>query len=292
MTSDPSKGQSPINIITFTTLFPNAVHGNHGVFVENWLRHLLATGEVESRVVAAVPWFPSTASVFGRYAEYARVPAVEERHGLHILHPRYSLLPKMGMSSQPALLFLACLPVLRRLAARRPFDLIDAHYFYPDGVAAAWLGRVLKTPVVITARGTDVNYIPRHALPRRQIQAAARMAAGVIAVSRALKDALIQLGVPDEKVVVLRNGVDLEMFHPGGREQARSRLGLVGPTLLSVGHLIERKAHHLVVGAMPFLPTHRLIIAGEGPERAKLEALILRLGLGDRSPAYRCPAAP
>jgi teichuronic acid biosynthesis glycosyltransferase TuaC len=272
----------PIRIVTFSTLFPNAIQPNHGIFVENRLRHLVAECDVVSRVVAPVPWFPVRAAMFGQYADYARIPATEERHGLSILHPRYPLLPKVGMTVAPVLLFLASLPTLRRLAREEDFDLIDAHYFYPDGVAATWLGRVLNKPVVITARGTDVNYIPRYRLPRHQIQAAAASAAALIGVSQALKDALLELGVEPDKTTVLRNGVDLAMFEPSGREGARARLGLTGPTLLSVGHLIERKAHDLVIGALTELPDYRLLIAGDGPERAKLVAQVARLGLGDR----------
>jgi teichuronic acid biosynthesis glycosyltransferase TuaC len=116
------------------------------------------------------------------------------------------------------------------------FDIIDAHYFYPDGVAAIMLGLSFDKPVIITARGTDINLIPRHAIPRRQIQYAARKAAGIVAVSQALADALVELGVPAERITVLRNGVDLETFRPGNRDHARIALGVRGPTLLSVGH--------------------------------------------------------
>jgi len=104
----------------------------------------------------------------------------------------------------------------------------------------------------------------------------------VIAVSQALKTALIELGVPAEHVTVLRNGVDLQRFHPGGRAEGRSRLGFSGPTLISVGHLIERKAHDLAVAAMPHLPGYSLVIVGEGPDRPLLEQRIAKLGLSDR----------
>jgi glycosyltransferase involved in cell wall biosynthesis len=114
------------------------------------------------------------------------------------------------------------------------------------------------------------------------IQEAAREAAGIIAVSQALKDAIVALGITGERVTVLRNGVDLELFQPHARNETRSSLGLLGPTLLSVGHLIERKSHDLVIGALPSLPDYRLIIAGDGPERARLEHLAKTLNVGDR----------
>ena len=166
-------------VAVFTTLYPNAVTPSHGIFVENRLRHLVASGAVTARVVAPVPYFPSASAIFGDYARNARVSRHEVRAGIPIAHPRYLVIPKIGMLLTPITLFLAALPVLRRLQREADFDLIDAHYFYPDGIAAAMLGRVLKKPVTITARGTDINYIPRYSLPRRMILWAARQAAGL-----------------------------------------------------------------------------------------------------------------
>jgi len=279
---DPRETARPIEIVTYSTLFPNSVQPNHGVFVENRLRHLVATGQVSSRVVAPVGWVPFDWPLFGRYAANARVPRSERRNGLQVFHPRVLTIPKIGMLAAPALLYASSVRVLRRLRAERNFDLIDAHYFYPDGVAAIMLGSALGKPVVITARGTDVNLIPTYPLPRRMIRAAAQRAAHVIAVSQALKDAVIALGIPSKRVTVLRNGVDLRLFHPGGREEARSRLGFSGLTLISVGHLIDRKSHDLVVGAMPHLREYSLVIVGEGPDRPALERQIAECGLSDR----------
>ncbi len=275
---------APLTLLTFSTLYPNDQQPNHGIFVENRLRHLVASGDVLASVVAPVPWFPSGAPMFGSWAAYARAAQREMRHGLDVYHPRYPVIPKLGMSVAPWLLYRATLPLLRRLRATpgRPAA-IDAHYVYPDGVAATWLGRRLGLPVVITARGTDVSLIPRHAIPRRLIQCAIRDAAALIAVSEALKQALVGLGAPADKVTVLRNGVETALFRPpDDRRGLRAALGLTGPTLISVGLLIERKGHHRVIEAMPGLPGYTLLIVGEGPERARLAAMIDRLGLADR----------
>jgi teichuronic acid biosynthesis glycosyltransferase TuaC len=273
---------TPLKIVTYTTLFPNSEQPTHGVFVENRLRNLVETGAVNARVVAPVPWFPSSAPIFGRYATVAKVVPHETRFNLHIEHPKHLILPKIGMNLVPSWLVSASFPILRRLQAEDDFALIDAHYFYPDGVAAVELGRRLNKPVVITARGTDVNYIPRYPKPRRMIIAAAQAAAGIIAVSQAIKDAIVDLGIPAEKVVVLRNGVDLELFHPAGRDEARESLKLQGRVLLSVGHLIERKGHNFPIQALSSLPGVTLLIAGAGPERNHLESLAKKLNVQDR----------
>ena len=272
----------PIRLLTFTTLFPNPEQPNHGVFVENRLRHLLASGAASSAVVAPVPWFPSASPRFGEWSRYARVPACETRGGVRVLHPRFLAIPRVGMRAAPALLHHAMRPVLRRMLADGPRpDLIDAHYFYPDGVAAIRLGREFGLPVTVTARGTDVNLIPRHRGPRQMLQRAVLQADGLIAVSEAIAAALRELGAP-EGTRVLRNGVDAAMFRETARAATREALGLAGPCLISVGHLIERKGHHRVIEAARLLPDCSVLIVGEGPERARLEGLIARHGLGHR----------
>jgi teichuronic acid biosynthesis glycosyltransferase TuaC len=281
---DIPRATPPIRIVTFTTLYPNAAQPAHGVFVENRLRHLVASGRVTSRVLAPVPWFPrALAGYSSTYSRYAAVPFAEQRYDLPIIHPRFPAVPKFGMTVAPALLFARSLWALRCLRAESgDFDLIDAHYFYPDGVAAVMLGKAVRKPVVITARGSDVNLISRYQLPRSMIRYAAGKAAGIITVSQALKNSLVALGVPMSKVDVLRNGVDLEMFRPVDRSLARARLEIHGLTLLSVGNLVELKGHDLVIGALPFLPNYSLIIVGEGPERFTLQRLAVRLGVSSR----------
>jgi glycosyltransferase involved in cell wall biosynthesis len=272
-----------MRILSYTTLYPNAQQPAHGIFVENRLAHLVASGEVGSSVVAPVPWFPFGHAAFGKFAVFARIARFEHRHGLAVHHPRFPVLPKLGMAIAPGLLYLATRGTVRRVIDEAGgIDLIDAHYFYPDGVAAALLARELGKPLVITARGTDINLIPEFALPRRQILWAARQAAGMITVCGALKDALVGLGAEAAKIRVLRNGVDLAKFYPCPRAEARRRFAVCGPTLLSVGLLIPRKGHDIVIGALPHLPEATLLIAGDGPERGALERLAARLGVGQR----------
>lgn len=274
----------PIRLLTFSTLFPHAASPNHGIFVENRLRHLLASKEATSIVLAPVPWFPSQSDRFGTWALHARAPAIESRHGIEIRHPRFPVIPRFGMSAAPWLLYRAMVPqVAGLLAEGHAFDVIDAHYLYPDGVAATWLGQRFGLPVVITARGTDINLIPQFQVPRRLIQRAIRDADALIAVSAALKQALVELGAPAEKVAVLRNGVETDLFRPPlNRAAVRAALGLKGSTLISVGGLIERKGHHRTIEAMRQLPGFELIIAGEGPERVRLSALIAKYRLETR----------
>jgi glycosyltransferase involved in cell wall biosynthesis len=144
------------------------------------------------------------------------------------------------------------------------------------------VAREFNLPIVITARGTDLNFIPQYAMPRRMIQQTAQRADGLITVCAALKEPLVELGIPASRVTVLRNGVDLEFFRCLPREEARRHFNLKRRTLGSVGHLIERKGHHHVIAALPHLPDTDLVIAGAGEEKAALQTLATRLNVSDR----------
>jgi glycosyltransferase involved in cell wall biosynthesis len=269
-----------LRLLTFSTLYPNPAQPNHGVFVENRLRHLVATGCAQATVLAPVAWFP------GRRLPAA--PPEETRHGIRVLHPRWLSIPAIGMRPAPWLLYIAAMRALGRLIeARGHFDAIDAHYLYPDGVAACWLGRRFGLPVVLTARGSDVTQFPDYPFARRLILRAVQQAAAVITVSAGLRDALTALGAAAEKITVLRNGVDTTIFRPLNQAQARHALGLDAPSspsriMVSVGALIGRKGHDRTIACLAQLPDWQLLIAGEGPERARLEALATRLGAAGR----------
>ncbi|MEZ5934202.1 MAG: glycosyltransferase [Alphaproteobacteria bacterium] len=273
-----------MNILSITTLYPNAEDPTFGVFVENRLRKLAERPGVRVRVVAPVPWFPFRQAIFGRYGRFARVPARERRHGIEVSHPRYVQLPKIGTHLSPLFLYLSLLDHVRSaVLPAGDIDIIDAHIYYPDGVAAALLAHTLDRPVSVTARGTDLNHYPqRYPLVGRMMARTARRVDASITVCAALKDALIEIGGDPSRVHVMRNGVDLAQFRPAKRADARQRWHMERPTLISVGHLIERKGHDLVIQALVHRAEVDLIIAGDGPERGRLQRLTERLGLTRR----------
>jgi len=274
-----------MKVLTFTSLFPNSMQPRHGIFVENRLKRLRELHpEVEIRVVAPVPWFPFRHTVFGEYGTFAGVEARADREWAQVLYPRYPTLPKIGMNIAPWLMARACHSTLQGLIRDGfDFDILDAHYFYPDGVAAAMLARWLGKPLICTARGNDISLFPQFAAPRRMIGDAISACDAVVAVCQALADEILRLGYAPRRIEVLRNGVDLELFKPvSDRAASRQRLGFDRFTILSVGSLIERKGHHCVIDALMDLPDCQLVIVGDGPMKKQLVSQTASLGLMDR----------
>jgi teichuronic acid biosynthesis glycosyltransferase TuaC len=272
-----------MRIVTFSTLYPNANMPTHGIFVETRLRQLMAHESMESVVIAPVPYFPSSQKIFRRWAKLASVPSLQIQHGIQVRHPRFLVIPKIGQLLTPKSLFLAARRSLQELMATgyKP-TLIDAHYLYPDGVAAVQLGKAFQLPVVVTARGSDVTEWPDYRNCNRLIREAVSNADALIAVSSALADGLKNLGADPERITVLRNGVDTKVFFPIDYHEARKQLQLRRKMLLSVGHLIVRKGHDRVIRALVELPELELMIVGDGPERAALQRLAATLHVADR----------
>lgn len=273
-----------IRLLTFSTLYPSSVRPGHGIFVETRLRELVSSGKVESRVIAPVPWFFSAHSRFGEYARMARTPARETRNGFDVQYPRYFLPPKIGMNVAPFTLAFGARPAVQRLLDEGyDFDAIDAHYYYPDGVAAALLARHFNKPFAVTARGSDINLIASYAIPRRLMRWASTRALASIGVSAALTEAMRDMGMPAPSLRTMPNGVDLDLFRIHPQINARTELGWPQtPTLLSVGNLVENKGHHIAIESLVQLPEFRLVISGEGPQRQALEQLAAQLDVSSR----------
>ncbi|MGB9463453.1 MAG: glycosyltransferase, partial [Candidatus Acidiferrum sp.] len=240
----------------------------------------------EVQVMAPVPYFPSWIPL-KRWRSFTRIPEREIAGSLAVAHPRYALLPGI-MPLHGLLIFLGCVFEARRLHRQYKFDCIDAHYVYPDGFAAILLGKVLGIPVFLSARGTDINVFPKFRLIRPLIRWSLREAAGIIAVSAALKEIMVGLKIPADKIRVIANGVDAERFHRVPQTAARQELGIGqdGPVIVSVGALIPAKAHEMLILAMARLKQEvakpRLYIAGEGPLRGPLTRLIKEQNLEEQ----------
>ena len=267
-----------MNILTFTGLFPNQVQPNHGIFVYQRLAHLAKRPGISVRVVAPVPYFPGWPPL-PRWRHFAQVPQKERVGELEVAHPRYLLLPH-SMPFHGRLMHRGARALVRSLHAQYRFDLIDAHYVYPDGFAAALLARDLGIPVVVSARGTDINLFPSFPNIRKKICWTLAQAAGAIAVSRDLQQKMIDLGLEPRKAWFIGNGIDAQRFQPQDREEARKRLHLPsgGRIAVAVGSLRESKGFQYLIPAAAQAaktsPGLRVFIVGKGELRSSLESLI------------------
>lgn len=278
----PRYAGAMLRVLTLSTLFPDAVRPGFGGFVERQTLGLAALPGTAVTVVAPIglPVWPLRR--LPRFRDLGDLPQRETWKGLEVHRPRFATLPGTGARWHAAALARALRPVLDRL----DFDVIDASFFFPDGPAAVALGRRYGVPVSIKARGSDVHHWGR--VRADQVRVAGQGADGLLSVSAALRDDMVALGMPADRIAVHRTGVDRDRFRPRDRIAEKAALGVAGPLVASVGALIPIKGHAIVIEAMAALPGVTLAILGAGPERDALAALAGRLGVADR---VRLPGA-
>lgn len=265
-----------MQVVTFTNLFPSSVMPTHGLFVPERMQRVTAALGWPWTVIAPVPevgWLFRRAS----YRRWAEVPLQEVWRGVTVHHPRYRHWPGLSARRQADAMAAGARAVVERLAAAGPI-VLDAHYLWPDGVAAATIAQALRVPYVLTARGTDVNVIAADRAIARRIGEASAHAVACCAVSRALGDRYAAVtGLPRQRILDVRNGVDLDRFRPGDVAAARAALGLpaTGRIVLGVGRLVAGKGFALAATAVAGLPADvRLVLVGDGPERSAIGGAI------------------
>ncbi|RLK51623.1 glycosyltransferase involved in cell wall biosynthesis [Alkalispirillum mobile] len=278
-------------LVVYTRVYPNRAQPGMGLFVRERMRRVAEHLDLE--VVAPVPWFPFQ-RLLGRLRPHSRaadVPLFEEQDGIRVHHPRFFCIPGLLKWTDGFFQALGSLPLMRQLKQTFDYDVIDAHFVYPDGVAARWLCRWLNRPYTITLRGSLTRFEGQSA-HRRQIDRALRDAAHVFSVADSLRQDAIAWGQGPNHVQVVGNGVDLQRFYPEDRASSRARMGLPADSrlLVSVGGLTERKGFHRVIAVLPDLlrrhPDLHFAIAGgaspEGNNESELRQQVASLGLDDR----------
>ena len=258
-------------IVVFSTLFPNSAQPNAGVFIRE--RMFRVGKKIPIVVVAPSPWFPLQ-SLLRRFRPHFRpdAPVYEEMMGVQVFRPRFFCIPCAFKFLDGFFMALGSLSVMRQLKNTFEFNVIDAHFGYPDGYAATLLGKWLNVPVTITLRGTEVPHA-KEKLRRFFLVKALGNATRLFSVSTSLKKHAVSLGIPEDKIRVVGNGVDLEKFKPVEKESVRKVLDIndTSKVLITVGALVERKGFHRVIDTLSSLIRHHpdilyLIVGGASAE--------------------------
>ncbi len=169
---------------------------------------------------------------------------------------------------------------------RRRYDVVHAH-FGPGGTYALPFARRHRVPLLVTFHGYDVpllssieRFEPLNLPYAIRGPALLRQMRLGLCCSNELRDMLLDLGVPDERLIVHRLGIDLDAFGPGSRDPDRLRV-------VMVGRFVEKKGFEYGIRAFALAtkeaaPAAHLTIVGDGEREPKLRALVAELGIGAR----------
>jgi teichuronic acid biosynthesis glycosyltransferase TuaC len=277
-------GSSPLRIVSVCRTLPSPDNPGAGIFVLRRLSAMAAAGDVQ--ILQPVPFCHGIRPI----PAWAREPE-HNASGQRIRHQPMLYVPGVLKAMDGHWLARAVLPRLRAWHKQKPIDVVDAHFGYPDGVGCVYAARKLGVPAFITIRGSETDRV-RERLIGGQLINAMNAAAGCISVSHTLRRLMIEHGADGDRITVIPNAVDRQIFRPGDRQAARAALGLPpsDPLVVSVGQLVSLKRHDVVIRALDRLrdrfSTLRVAIVGgtdyEPGHPAQLKQLVEELRLGDR----------
>lgn len=271
-----------MRVLALTTIFPHAENPRAAPYIRQQAVALSRLCRLD--VLGVLPWFPAPRALrrFTYWGtDFSAVPREEVIDGLAVRHPRFFYVPRLNALSA-ATYAASLLPLLAPL--RADLDALYATWAYPDGAAALALGRLLGLPVVMQVIGSDVNRVAKYAAARRQLRWSLPRVGGVVAVSRPLADAMVELGAPADRVHVIPTGLDRSVFHVRSRSAARRALDQPedAKLIVFVGRLYEAKGIIELLDAFEVLaarrPSYRLVVIGSGPAHAVCEERATRHG--------------
>ena len=216
----------------------------------------------------------------------AKVRTVEAANP-EVRYLRYFYIPKIARFSYAATMLMSLPLEALRIRKFAPHCLLIS-WAYPDGVAGILLAKMLRIPAIIKVHGSDINMNLQHQMRARQILWALNRADAIMAVSGALAEKLVELGVSREKIQVIYNGIDRKLFSPSDLRNSRHKLGL-SPNrklVLFIGNLTQEK------GCIDLFESFKIICEqtldvdlayiGSGIESDSLGLRISQCGLEDR----------
>jgi phosphatidyl-myo-inositol dimannoside synthase len=275
-----------LKILLVTGIFPPDVGGASVVYHQLGL-HL----GPEMRVLAPTLEGPSRQSDVGHDFEIYRVPFLEPKKRAGRCGPL-----RMGLDMfQRVVVSRASIGagLIRHLWRANP-DVVclcqPALYW-----AAALVRRFSRAPVMFYIHGEEIALVDAAEVKRiagrlggffyQRMIRGLRKADAIVTVGRYGATNLVKIGVAEQRIRVVHNGIDHSRFAAGERDpNVAARHGLLGKRVLfTVSRLDPRKGHDIVIRAMHAIlksvPNAVYLIVGDGPERVRLEALVESLSL-------------
>ncbi|WOH36639.1 glycosyltransferase [Thalassotalea fonticola] len=255
-------------VLVISNLYPSDWQPNKATFNKQQFDHLSKHCKLSILVPVAWPeWL--------RANKTQRRPKVSEC-GIDIRYPWYFYTPKMFPGLYSVFMLLSLLINSWRWIKRSKHEVLLASWAYPEGVVTSCLAKLLRKGFFIKVHGSDINDSCQYPLRAKQVVWACNQAQGVIAVSEALKKRLVSLGVKKDKVHLIYNGVDKEIFYA---DQQINRQNY----LLYVGNLKANKGVTELISAFVTLrakhPNLTLKVAGTGPMLPVMQKEIAQAGL-------------
>lgn len=272
-------------VLVLSRAYPNSATELLGLWVQRLVAR--AADRYETKVIAPVPWCPPLPGLPEYYTRFRRVPRRRWDGHVEVFHPRFMVGAGSTLRRLEWRTYLrAVRPLVERVRREFPFELVHAHFSYPDGVVAARIGRRYGVPVVITEQAPWRPWMDEAPVERRLAVEALRESVFQIAISTAVRDSIVHFTGESERLRVIPDGVDTDVFTlpPNGLQTTPDQI-------LFVGLIRAVKGVDVLVRALRLLADRgrnaKLVFVGDGyyrsyqRDQADVRRLIAELGVSD-----------
>ena len=202
-----------------------------------------------------------------------------------VTYPCYFYPPKMLRNNYGRFMWLSARSAIERLYREFSPDCVVSYWAHPDGEVGLRAAELAGVPSAVIVGGSDVLLLTKSLGRRKQVLNVLHGSDAVITVSEGLRQNVIDLGIPAEKVHTVYQGVDAEFLCQGSTQDARQRLGLPlnKNVLLWVGRMVPVKGLEVLLAACSELNRHgmdfQLQFVGGGPLRESVQSEVNQRGL-------------
>ncbi len=248
-------------ILVLSRNYPNRAVPLLGVWVEGLVKHCL--DRCDLKVISVVPYCPPLPGLGTQFTRFRQVEHARTADGIEILHPRFLLAPGYRFHRFEAASYYGSVSgLVDRLRERFPFEIIHAHFSYPDGCVAAKLGARYGVPVVVTEHAPWRPWMDEHPAVLRQALAAYEHWSFLVGVGTNVREEVRHFAGDSPKLRVIPLGVDGSVFTLGnGGMSFRPR------QILFAGVIRHVKGLDILLKAMRLLADRNdpatLVVVGE-----------------------------
>lgn len=227
-------------------------------------------------LVAPIPWPLLLGKRQGDFVEPLR--------NIPVKRPIFWYLPHFLRTLQGKAYLASVWGAFEQMASQIKPQAVFATWLYPDGYAALLASQKLGLPLTIKVHGSDVLKLGQDPARKALLHKTITRAQSLIAVSKHLKETLIQMGASEDRIQVVGNGVNSDLFHPADRLELRKKLNLDPERKLAlfVGNLDPVKGIGYALKALAKTPELDLVLIGQGSLLGSLKAEAAKLKISQR----------
>ena len=272
-----------MRILFLSTVFPDVTTPTRGTYNLELCRALAEQHEV--KVIAPQPW--PVALRNRRNGKVAKPPITCQQSNIEVHYPTYWYPPKVMRAAYGAWMYASVQNCVRQLHRRFKPDFVFSYWAHPDGEAGLRVARISGVPSAVIAGGSDVLLLTDSAKRRDRIVDVLSQST-VLSVSDGLKQHMIGMGIDEDRIHVLHQGIDPRLFHANDRQRSRELTNIQHnePALIWVGRVESVKGLYQLLRACKKIreanSNINVHIIGDGPLRSELQQQAVALGIDDR----------